>query len=71
MSADAEKSIRVITFSGKKVDWPIWMEKFLARMRRKDLKAVLKGTVEIPKTDTENPTAAQETLIEKNELAYK
>ena len=71
MSADAEKSIRVITFSIKKVDLPIWMEKFLARIWCKDLKAVLAGTVDIPKTNTENPTAAQEALIEKNELAYE
>ncbi len=28
--AGDEKTIRVISFSGKKSEWPIWEEKFLA-----------------------------------------
>ena len=28
-------SIKVIPFSGKAIDWPVWSEKFLARARRK------------------------------------
>ena len=31
MSRDnADKTIAKFTFSGKKVDWPVWSEKFLA-----------------------------------------
>jgi len=44
MSDDRETtSIKVIPFSGKAVDWPVWSEKFLARARRKDYKKILLG----------------------------
>ena len=36
-----KKTIRVISFSGKKSEWPIWEEKFLARAARKKYKDVL------------------------------
>lgn len=36
-------SIKVIPFSGKAVDWPVWSEKFLARARRKGYKNILLG----------------------------
>ena len=39
---------RVITFSGKKVEWPLWSEKFLARANRKGYKSVLVGTDIVP-----------------------
>ena len=39
---------RVITFSGKKVEWPLWSEKFLARANRKGYKGVLVGTDTVP-----------------------
>ena len=45
-----EKTIRVISFSGKKSEWPIWEEKFLARAARKKYKDVLLGKTEIPKS---------------------
>ena len=34
---------RIITFSGKKVEWPLWSEKFKARANRKGYKGVLLG----------------------------
>ena len=46
--ADELKIGKVITFSGKKVEWPLWSEKFLARANRKGYKSVLVGTVTVP-----------------------
>jgi len=46
--ADELKIGKVITFSGKKVEWPLWSEKFLARANRKGYKNVLVGTVTVP-----------------------
>ena len=34
---------RIITFSGKKVEWPLWSEKFKARANRKGYKGILLG----------------------------
>ena len=49
MSEDnADKTIAKFTFSGKKVDWPVWSEKFLAQARRKDDKKVIIGTANVP-----------------------
>ena len=39
---------KIITFSGKKVEWPLWSEKFLARANRKGYKSVLVGTDIVP-----------------------
>ena len=71
-----EKTIRVISFSGKKSDWPIWEEKFLARAARKRYKDVLLGKMEIPKstdeftaTTTEGKKKAE--IKDLNELAYQ
>ena len=41
-------SIKVIPFSGKAVDWPVWSEKFLARTRRKGYKKILLGKEVVP-----------------------
>ena len=46
-------SIKVIPFSGKAVDWPVWSEKFLARARRKGYKKILLGE-EVVTNDAEN-----------------
>ena len=35
-----DSAIRVILFSGKPKDWLAWMEKFLAKARRKGLKEI-------------------------------
>ena len=40
--------IKVIPFSGKAVDWPVWSEKFLARARRKGYKKILLGKEKDP-----------------------
>ena len=43
-----DKTIKVIPFSGKAVDWPVWNEKFLARARRKGYKKILLGKDIVP-----------------------
>ena len=77
MSEDnADKTITEFTFSGKKVDWAVWSEKFLARACRKDYKKILKGTAIVP-SDSEaidaSTTAGKEKqkLRELKELAYE
>ena len=42
------KSIRVIEFSGRTIDWEGWSEKFLARAKRKGYKKLLVGTESTP-----------------------
>jgi len=53
MSSTEDKAIRVITFDGKKTNWNVWEEKFLARARRKGFKSLLLGK-EIPPNDDED-----------------
>jgi len=49
---EEEKSIRVLSFSGKKDDWDFWEEKFLARASRKGFKKILLSKPEeIPADD--------------------
>ena len=43
---------RIITFSGKRVEWPLWSEKFLARANRKGYKSILLG-IDIVTDDNE------------------
>jgi hypothetical protein len=62
--ADTTVSIRVIPFTGKKEDWPIWSVKFLARARRKGYRDVLLGK-DITPSDTDEP-AATATQAEKD-----
>ena len=45
-------SIKVIPFSGKAVDWPVWSEKFLARARRNGYKKIVLGKEEVPDDTT-------------------
>ena len=49
-------SIKVIPFSGKAIDWPIWSEKFLARARRKGYKVILLGKEVVPDDDEDLTT---------------
>ena len=69
---------KIITFSGKKVEWSLWSEKFLARANRKGYKCVLMGTEEAPddtvKIEDEKDSAKQKRLTELrklNEEAYE
>ena len=65
-----ETSIKIITFSGKKSDWPIWEERFLARAKRKGYKDILTGKPEdIPKVG-DSMNDAKKKVKNLNELAY-
>ena len=44
---------KVIVFSGKKIEWPLWSEKFLARANRKGYKGILMGTDSVPDDHTD------------------
>ena len=71
-------SIKIIPFSGKSVDWPVWSEKFLARARRKGYKKILTGKVKIP-SDSEDLSSERDATVKKekeklrdlNEEAYE
>ena len=71
-------SIKVIPFSGKAVDWPVWSEKFLARARRKGYKKILLGKEVVPDDATDLTTIIdaderkkKEKVRELNEDAYE
>ena len=71
-------SIKVIPFSGKAVDWPVWSEKFLARARRKGYKKILLGKEKVPDDATDlnaiidaDEKKKKEKLRELNEDAYE
>ena len=74
---DEEKSsIKISEFTGKKADWPVWSEKFLARARRKGYKDVLTGKVKIPSDsesidETTDDGKAKKKARLMNELAYE
>ena len=77
-----EQTLKVILFDGKKKNWDIWEEMFLARAQKKGYKKVIFGTAEIPSDDedledkiddVEAVTAKKKKLRENkelNELAY-
>jgi hypothetical protein len=46
-------TIRVIPFSRKVDEWPIWSEKILSKAKRYGFKDVLVGKMSIPKEDEE------------------
>ena len=70
-------SIKVIHFSGKKTDWAVWSEKFLARAKMRGYRDILPGKEIIPKDNEEPEDSATDAVKEKykkvrdsNELAY-
>ena len=49
------KIVKIITFSGKRVEWPLWSEKFKARANQKGYKGILVGQKDfIVPTDNED-----------------
>jgi hypothetical protein len=68
-STHVEKSIKVITFYGKKKEWRAWEEKFLARAKRYGYKELLLGLKEIPKA-SEEVDAEGAKIRDLNELGY-
>ena len=59
---------RIITFSGKRVEWPLWSEKFLARANRKGYKGILLGIDIVP---DDNEDISIETDKEKKMMKYE
>jgi hypothetical protein len=53
-------AIRVLHFLGRKEEWPIWREKFLAKAKRSGIKDVLLGKLQIPKTSEELEEKSEE-----------
>ena len=68
-------AIRELNFSGKKVEWSKWSEKFSAKARRSGIKDILLGKHTIPKTNDEINEETDEgktmmKIFDLNELAY-
>ena len=42
------KSIKVLPWTGKDEDWPMWSKKFLLRGRKKGYKKIMDGTMKVP-----------------------
>jgi hypothetical protein len=47
------RAIRVMDFTGKREEWSIWNEKFLAKARRPGIKDILLSKLIVPKTNEE------------------
>ena len=76
--ADTASSIKVIPFTGKKIDWSVWSEKFLARANRRGYKELLIGNMQNPGDDEKPDDSEPETVKEEykkkrdlNQLAYE
>ena len=66
-----EQTLKVILFDGKKKNWDVWEEKFLARAQRKGYKKVIDGSAVIPSDDVNlEPEVGDDEAkrIEKNKL---
>ena len=55
-----EKSIRILIFSGKKKDWNMWSEKFLAKASMRGFDGILDGTTKVEKDSVTALTKEQE-----------
>jgi hypothetical protein len=68
-------AFRVIPFCGKVEEWPIWSERFLAKVKLCGFKDLLLGKLLIPKVDEEIDETSEigkknSIIIELNEIAY-
>ena len=76
MSENNEKTIRILPFNGKKENWSVWEEKFLARAKRKGYKNILLKKETAPKDNetidlTTDAGKAKKKLQDANELGYE
>ena len=76
--SDEVKVTKIITFSGKKTEWPLWSEKFKARATRKGYKDILLGkelvpddSVDVEKIEDVTERKKNQKLRELNEEAYE
>ena len=65
-----EKTIRILTFSGKKDDWNMWAEKFLAKASIKGFDEILDGTRKCPPDNQATLTDVEKVSRELNKRAY-
>ena len=66
-----EMSLRYIPFKGKKEEWDMWSQKFLAKARKKGYKELLTGKLKMKEQDDVDYEEEEEKRIEKlNEEAY-
>ena len=65
-----EKTVRILTFSGKQSDWDMWSKKFLAMAKRKKYKGVLTGTIAIPNETAALTAEPEKKARDANERAY-
>jgi hypothetical protein len=68
--------IRLLPFSEKEDEWPIWIEKFLSKAKSSGFKDVLLGKVNIPKYDEEINQKTEEGKVlmqnaDLHEMVYK
>ena len=49
MSDDKQGTIRILSFTGKKDDWVMWSQKFIALAGRKGFREILTGETQVPK----------------------
>ena len=59
-----------MTFDGKKENWTMWSEKFLAKATLKGYEDILNGKIDVPKDDEEKTTEEQKKATKLNKLAY-
>jgi len=75
MGDEAEKTFKLVPFSGKKEDWHKWSKKFLARAEIKNYINVLLGDNDVPPAGEEideetEEGALQMKAMKANQLAY-
>ena len=63
-----KKTIRILTFSGKKEDWMMWSDKFMAKAMMKGYDEILDGTLIVPDDKRTKPTASQKEARKLNKL---
>ncbi len=79
MSGIEEKSVRIIEFSGKQLDWDGWSQNFLARAKRRGYKGLLLWKDKVPMQEhldlAESSSSDSDKKILKlggvNKLAYE
>ena len=66
----SEKAIRILIFDGKKENWSMWSEKFVAKATLKGYEDILSGTVNVPTDDVATPSTEQKEAQKLNKIAY-
>ena len=75
MVGNNKRTIQIVQFSGKRLDWRMWSKQFLAMSGKKKYKDVLTGKTAVPVATavinlTNDPGKAELKAREDNEAAY-